>query len=136
MLKKYCVFALILLMFGAANIRTTFAISQTGNQTSSAEKIKREVVKAGVGEKARVTVTLRNGTKLSGYINEARDDDFTLTDKKTKNPVTVLYADAVKIKENKLSTAAKIGIGIGIGAAVYVIVLAVVTKGGTRKILD
>ena len=129
MFKKYCVFALILLMFSTANIRTTFAISQTENQTSSAEKTKRTVAKAGVGEKARVTVTLRDGAKLSGYINEARDNDFTLTDKKTKNPVTVLYADAVKIKRNKLSTAAKVGISIGIGVAAYVIVVGVITKG-------
>ncbi len=74
-------------------------------------------------------VTLRDGRKLSGYINEARDNDFTLTDKKTKNPVTVLYADAVKIKENKLSTAAKIGTGIGIGVAAYVVIVAIATKG-------
>jgi len=134
MLKKYCIFALILLMFSAANSRTIFAISQTENQTSSAEKIKRTVAKAS--KKARATVTLRDGTKLSGYINEARDNDFTLTDKKTKNPVTVLYADAVKIKENKLSTAVKIGTGIGIGVAVYVVIIAVITKGFSKKILD
>ncbi len=84
MLKKYCVYALILLMFGAANIRTTFAISQTENQTSSGDKIKRTVSRAGVGEKARVMVTLRDGTKLSGYINEVRDNDFILTDKKSR----------------------------------------------------
>jgi len=129
MLKKYCVFTLVLLMFGAANIKMTFAVAQTENQTSSADKIKRIIIKAGVGEKARVKVTLRDGTKLAGYVNEARENDFTLTDKTTKNSVTVLYADTVKIKRNRFSTAAKIGIGIGIGIAAYVVIVGIITRG-------
>lgn len=129
MLKKYCVFALIILIFGAANTGTIFAISQTENQTSSAEKAKRTVAKAGVGEKTRVKMTLRDGTKLTGYIKEAGDNSFTLIDKKTRNTATVLYADVAKIKADKLSTLAKIGIGIGIGVAAYIVVIAVATEG-------
>lgn len=41
----------------------------------------------------------------------------------------MLYADAVKVKNNKFSLGAKIGIGVAIGVAAYVIVIAIVTKG-------
>lgn len=136
MLKKYCVLALILLVFGTANAQKVFAVSPWNNQTSSVEKIKRAVTKAGVGEKARVTVMMRDGTKLFGYISEARENDFILTDKKTNNPVTILYADTAKVKENKLSLAAKIGIGVGVAVAAYVVFIAIITKGGTKRILD
>lgn len=112
-------------MTGAANAGVVFA----NRQDSSAEKIKLAVAKIGVGEKARVTVIRRDGTKLSGYISQARDTDFIVTEKKTNNNVTVLYAEAAKVKKSGLSKAAKIGIGIGIGAAVYVIVVAIITKG-------
>lgn len=129
MLKKYCVFVLVLLMFGTANGTMTVALSQTENQPISAEKWNGMVAEAGAGKKVRVTVTLRNSTTLAGYLGEVRKEGFTLIDNKTKNPVTVLYADAVKIKRNKLPLAAKIGIGIGIGVAVYVVVAAIATKG-------
>lgn len=72
MLKKYCVLSLILLMFGAANVGAVSAVSNTENQDSAAEKIKAAVGKIGTGEKARATVTLRDGRKLSGYISAAR----------------------------------------------------------------
>ncbi len=136
MSKKYCVFALILLMIGAANIRIVLATAQTGNQVSSTDEIKRAVAKAGTGRKARIKVTLRDNTEIEGYVNEARENDFVLTDKKTKNPMTALYADASKIKKDKFSKAAKIGIGIGIGVAAYVVVLAIITEGFTKKIID
>lgn len=129
MSKKYFVFALIFLIFSTANIKTEVAVSHTKNQTSPADKIKRAVAKAGVGEKARVKVTLRDGTKLAGYVNEARENDFVLTDKKTKNPVTVIYAEASEIKRDRLSKVAKIGIGIGIGVAAYIIIVGIITEG-------
>ncbi len=136
MLKKYIVLALILLTVGATNGGTAFAAAQNKNQDSAAERIKISVAEIGVGEKARVKITLRDNAKLTGYISEARDAEFTVTEKNTKNVVAVPYADVAKIKKDKFSAAAKIGIGVGIGAVIYVVVIAVITKGGTRRILD
>ncbi len=129
MLRKYLVLALVFLMVGTANVGTMLALTPNAKQDSTAETVKASVSKIGVGEKARVKVTLRNNTELTGYISEARDADFTVTNVKTKNTVSVPYADVAKIKKTGLSFAAKIGIGVGIGVAVYVVVIAVVTKG-------
>lgn len=136
MLKKYCVLVMILLTVATTNVKMAFAVEKSGKQDSAAEKIKSSVAKIGIGEKAGVTVTLRDNTKLTGYISQMRDTDFTIIEKKTKTAVVTLYTDVAKIKENKLSTAAKIGIGFGIGVAAYVVVIAVITKGFTRKISD
>lgn len=138
MLKKYFIIWLIFLSVGAANGGTTpfAAARQVGNQDSDAALVKISVAAIGIGEKARVKITLRDNSRLTGFVSEARDADFTVTEKNTKNTVVVRYADVAKIKKDKLSAAAKIGIGVGIGAVIYVVVVAIVTRGGTRKILD
>ena len=42
------------------------------------ERVRAAVVKVGSGLKARVKVTLRDGTKMSGFISRIGEDDFEL----------------------------------------------------------
>ena len=100
----------------------THPISATAKaikDTPSPEKIKQKVIKFGVGEKARATVKLKNGTRIKGYISQASENDFTVRDAKTDAPTVVSYGDVEKIKGHNLSTGAKIAIGAGIGAAAF-----------------
>ena len=91
------------------------------------EKIKAKVAKLGVGEKAKATVILRDGTKKKGYIGQAGDDDFVLRDRKTDSPTTIRYSDVTKVESNKgHSTARNLAIGIGIGAGAFLAVIAIV----------
>ena len=91
------------------------------------EKIKAKVAKLGVGEKAKATVILRDGTKKKGYIGQAGDDDFVLRDRKTDSPTTIRYSEVTKVESNKgHSTARNLAIGIGIGAGAFLAVIAIV----------
>jgi len=91
------------------------------------EKIKAKVAKLGVGEKAKATVILKDGTKKKGYIGQAGDDDFVLRDRKTDSPTTIRYSDVTKVESNKgHSTARNLALGIGIGAGAFLAVIAIV----------
>jgi len=96
--------------------------------TTPVEKIKAKVAKLGVGEKAKATVFLKNGTKTKGYIGQASEDEFVVRDRKTDAPTTIRYADVAKVESNRgHSTARNLGLGIGIGAgALLLTILAVI----------
>jgi hypothetical protein len=119
MLKKYLSIILALLL---ANV--LFVVSA---QAQTAEQMKLKVAKLGVGEKARATVQLKDGTKIKGYIAEARDSEFVIRDRQTNAPRTVSYQDVVKVeKSGGHSTARNIAIGVGIGVGAVLAILAAV----------
>ena len=136
MIKKCLSVALLGLMFLSTNLQLINAQTSTGNNTAAVEKIKANVTKRGTGEKARVNVKMLNGTKMKGFISQAGDDSFTLTDSKTKQTSTLAYSDVAQVKKQGLSTGAKILIGVGVGVAVTAVVLAVAFRnfdlGGLR----
>ena len=78
-----------------------------------ATKAKNEVQKRGVGEKSKVKMILRDRTEVKGYISQIDADSFQVTDKKSGRVTTIAYDDAVKVRKNGLSTAAKVAIGAG-----------------------
>jgi sRNA-binding regulator protein Hfq len=125
MLRKSLSMALLGLTLLFTNLQLINAQTNTGNNAATVEKIKANVTKRGTGEKARVNVKMLNGTKMKGFISQAGDDSFTLTDSKTKQTSTLAYSDVAQVKKQGLSTGAKILIGVGVGVAVTVVVLAV-----------
>jgi len=90
----------------------------------TADQAKVEVAKIGLGEKARATITLKNGTKIKGYVSRADETDFVVRDRKTDTPTTVNYSDVVKVQKNSgHSTARNLAIGIGIGAGALLAII-------------
>ncbi len=81
MLKRSLSLALSLLIVCAACARPARAHSGQAGESRSAAKVKAKVAKLGTGEKACVEVTLRDRTKLRGYVREARDEEFVLVGK-------------------------------------------------------
>ena len=124
MFKKCLSLVFISLLVFAANAETVSAQSKTDNDAPTVEKIKANILKRGTGEKKRVRVKMLDGTKMKGYISQAGEDSFSLTDSKTKQTTAVAYRDVAQVKGGGLSKGAKIGIAVGIGAAVAVIVIA------------
>lgn len=108
-----------------------FGFQPVQAQTTDAqlvEKARAGVLKMGTGEKARVEVKLRDNTKLKGYISEAGDDSFAVTDANTGTSRTIAYTDVAQVKKRDgalLSTQTKIIIGasaaIAAGITLYVI---------------
>jgi hypothetical protein len=111
--------AMFLLVFGF--------VTAINAQTSSSEQVKVQIAKLGLGEKARATITLRNGSKVKGYVAKADENDFVIRDRKTDAPTTIQYADVAKVEKNKgHSTARNLGLGIGIGVGAFLAVIAIV----------
>lgn len=99
------------------------AMSKAEKQAQRTEEVKSGILKLGVGTDTRVTIKLRDHAKLVGYITEAKDESFIVTDPKTRAATTVAYGDVTQVKGNNLGTGAKIAIGIGIGVGVTLLVL-------------
>ena len=118
------VLLVVLLLAPAA--RTFGAGQKTDQQPATIEQIKSQVAKLGVGEKARATITLKNGTKTKGYLYSAGDDDFVIRDRKTDAPTTIRYADVARVQPDKGHSKAKhlaLGIGIGVGAFLGILLI-------------
>ena len=100
---------------------------QSEKQEMTAEQVKIKVAKLGVGEKAKATVKLKDGTKTKGYVGQAGENNFVIRDRKTNAPTTIRYADVAKVEANRgHSTARNIAIGVGIGAGALLAIIAMV----------
>ena len=123
-MKTYLTCLLAIVLF-VASISMPVAAQQTNS--NGTDKVKAKVAKLGVGEKAKATVILKDGTKKKGYIGQAGGDDFVLRDRKTDSPTTIRYSDVTKVESNKgHSTARNLAIGIGIGAGAFLAIIAIV----------
>ena len=102
--------------------------SATEKQNRFTEKVKAGIAKLGVGPDAQVQVKLRDKTKLSGFVSEANETSFVVTDKSGAKTV-VAYPDVTQVKGNNLSKGAKIVIIGGIVAGVLAIIYFAVFAG-------
>jgi hypothetical protein len=126
MLKKYLSILLALLLANVIVAMPALAAQPRTTQAQTVEQIKIKVAKLGVGEKARATVHLKDGTKIKGYITEARDDGFVIRDRQTNQPRTVSYQDVIKVDKNSgHSTARNIAIGVGVGVGAVLVILGI-----------
>lgn len=110
--------------------------AQTAKAAQFTEKARADVLRRGTGTDARVEVKLRDNSKVKGYISEAGQDSFTVTDSKTGTSKTLNYADVSQVKKQGggLSTRTWIILG-AVAAAVVVVGIAVkpaVCDGGAQ----
>jgi hypothetical protein len=124
---------LVALFHAGFCVQTASARSKAEKQARFAEKVKAGVEKLGVGEETYVRVKLRDKTKLAGYISEAREESFVVTDLKTSEATTVAYADVKKVKGHNLSTGAKVAIGVGVALAVLLVVVLLILDAASRS---
>jgi hypothetical protein len=97
----------------------TFGAGQKADKQTPIQKVKIQVAKVGVGEKARATITTKDGAKIKGYVSQAGDDDFVMRDRKTSSPTTIRYADVAKVERNQGHSVARIVlIAVGAGTAI------------------
>ena len=124
MLKRFMVLAVVGLLFSTTSGLSAFANSNSRmeREAKDRQKVKDGIFKLGTGEQARIEVKLKDKTKLVGYISEAREEGFTITDLKTGVATDVNYADVGQVKGNNLATGVKIAIWVGVAvAAVFLI---------------
>jgi len=123
MFKKILTIAIAGLLGQAVCAQPASAASKAEKQVQRAEKVKAGILKLGVGTDARVAIKLRDDVKIAGYISEATDGSFVVTDLKTRASTTVPYGDVTQVKGHNLGTGAKVAIGIGIGVGLTILVV-------------
>ena len=123
MFKKILTIAIAGLLIQAVCAQPASAASKAEKQAQLAEKVKAGILKLGSGSDARVAIKLRDKMKLAGYISEATEGSFVVTDPKTRAATTVSYGDVTQVRGHNLGTGAKIAIGIGIGVGVTMLVI-------------
>jgi hypothetical protein len=126
MFKRLFSIGLVVLLFHAGNSLLIQDVARANQNDAAADKVKAAVAKRGTGPKAKVSVKLKDRTKLKGYISNANGDSFTLSDLKTGQTRTLAYGDVAEVKkQGGMSLAAKIGIGVGIGVGALALFVAI-----------
>jgi len=126
MLKRLFSIGLVVLLFHAGNSVLMLDVARANQRDPATDKVKAAVAKRGTGPKAKVTVKLRDRTKLKGFISNASGDSFTLSDSKTGQTRTLAYSDVAEVKkQGGMSLAAKIGIGVGAGLGALALTYAI-----------
>lgn len=125
MFRKILSLLLGLLLMQVLNVVPVLA-AQARDDAQAVEKVRLKVAKVGLGDKARVTVKMKNGTKVKGFVTQAGADNFTVRDRKTGDPTTIVYSDVAKVEDNRgHSTLRNVLIGVGVGAGVLLVILVV-----------
>ena len=96
MLKRVCA-----IMLTGIVLTTVIGFRSVGAQSlqdSRVAKVRSDLLKLGVGVKAGVEVTLRDNSKLKGYIEETSQDSFTVVESDGSSQ-RVAYADVEKVKK-------------------------------------
>lgn len=123
MLKKTISMFLVFTMVYVGGAMTALAATSAEKDAARAAKVKAAVAKLGVGTDTRVSLKLKDKTKLAGYIAEAGEESFVVADLKTGAATTVGYPAVTQIKGQNLTTGAKIAIGVAVGIGVVVLVI-------------
>ena len=88
-------------------------VSASGEKEAKlATKVKAGVTQLGTGPAARIEVTLKDKTKLKGYIDQIAEDHFVLIDDRTGVATKVPYPQVKHAKGNNLSSGAKFMIAV------------------------
>ena len=119
---KITAVVLVALLLNIACPSLALAENSPEKEARFAQKVKREIAKLGTGPDARVEVTLRDKTKLKGYISEIVADHFMVSDLKTGTATPVAYPQVKQVKGNNLSTGAKIAIGVAVVVGILVVI--------------
>lgn len=126
MKRKYLALVLVGLLVQTLAGARVAAQTQADKDAQASEQVKSKVARLGVGEKARVTVKYKDGTKLKGYLSQAKEDEFVVRDRQTDAPTAILYRDVARVDSNRgHSTARNVALGAGVGAGAFLVLLAV-----------
>jgi hypothetical protein len=130
MMKKILALALVLLLAQAQAGAVALAAGQSSKDAQTPDDVKVQVNRAGLGEKARVTVRFKDGARMKGYVAEHGEDTFVLRDRKTDAPTTIPYKNVQRVEITHGHSTARntaIGVGIGVGAVILTLAILVAT---------
>jgi len=113
---------LVCLMFGLTSAHVAVAQDKVNKEEKRAAKIKEGINKLGVDKYSKVTIKLKDKTKVRGTISEITDDTFTIIDQ-AGNEQVIKYTEAKAIKGNNVPAGVWIAVGVGAGLGVFALAI-------------
>ena len=98
MSKRLFAMVLVVSLLNVVCVAPVAAASRESKEAKRARVVKSQIDRIGTGPKARIALRLRDKTDLKGYVSEAADDHFVITDEKTATTTTVSYTQVEKVK--------------------------------------
>ena len=98
MSKRLFAIALAVSLLNVVCVAPIAAAQGESKEAKRARIMKSQIDRVGTGPKARIEIRLRDKTDLKGYVSEAADDHFVITDEKTSTTTTVAYVQVEKVK--------------------------------------
>ena len=124
MIRKLLACALVVLVSQTQLAPAALAATKAGKGLQTPADVKLKLDRAGLGEKARVTVWTKAGAKTKGYVSERREADFVVRSRKDDTPTIIAYNDVTKIDINRgHSTARNVTIGVAAGVGAVLVTL-------------
>jgi len=96
------------------------------------ERIKKSLADSAAHPKARVQARLKDKRRVTGYLGEMKDDEFTLNETPSGSPLVIAYRDVATITNKTHSTLTKVGIAALVGGTALLTVVAVVASSTGR----
>ena len=126
--KNLSLFLIGSLMLSLFAVPSALAKTKEEKEAALAAKVKAGVAKLGAGADTKISVKLRNKTKLKGYVSRIEEDAFFITDAKTGAETRVAYGDVTQAKGNNLSTGVIIAIAAGAAVGVTLLIIYLMIK--------
>jgi hypothetical protein len=126
--KNLSLFLIGSLMLSLFAVPSALAKTKEEKEAALAAEVKAGVAKLGAGKDTKISVKLRNKTKLKGYVSRIEEEAFVITDAKTGAETRVAYGDVTQAKGNNLSTGAIIAISVGVAVGATLLVLYLVAR--------
>ena len=122
MLKRVLCLLIVGSMISITSGRCLAAADSTTKEAALTASVKGAIANLGTGPSAKAEVTLRDESRLKGYIKEANEEYFVMVSDKSAGTTEVAYTQVKKVKGNNFSTGAKVAIGVGIGVGILLLV--------------
>ncbi|MGC2237257.1 MAG: hypothetical protein WA584_13930 [Pyrinomonadaceae bacterium] len=95
-----------------------YSTAKANNEAEFAAKVKTEIASLGAGNQTRVSVKLRDETRVKGCVSEIGDESFSVVNEKTRAISKIPYTAVKQIKGKNNLSGKTIGYMIWIGIIV------------------
>jgi hypothetical protein len=115
----------------SAEIELSDSMMHASNVILALPQAKRFIDELRVGDKPRVNVQMRDGTKAAGDVREIGEESFTVTDANRFRTVTIAYDDVLTIRRGRSEWAKLlIFVGTSMGVLMGAMAIALIAAGG------
>jgi hypothetical protein len=113
LVRKILAFFLAWLMLNPCGPLPGFAKAEAPKDARRAQAVKAAVLKLGAGKDARVLLTLRDSHELAGYVDQASEDSFSVSNFCTGQVAPIGYERVRGLRGLNVATGTKVSAGAG-----------------------